>query len=553
MMIVALAQINPIVGDIDGNTTQIMEHVAAATEAGANMVVFPELAITGYPPQDLLLKASFVEANRIALDRIANGARGLTAIVGAVQLNPEARGKPLLNTVAVCANGKVYATYAKMLLPTYDVFDESRYFEPGTQTCVVPVVASDAVVQVGMSICEDMWADDEVFARRLYCGDPIAELASGGAEMVVNIGASPFSVGKPQRRMALFGSQAKRHALPLIYVNQVGGNDDLVFDGASGVLDASGRVVAQAKSFAEDFLVVDLGDAPTRIEKMPEEIASVHSALVLGTRDYVHKCGFTDVVVGASGGIDSAVTAVIAAEALGADHVHLVAMPSRYSSEHSVSDARHLGDNLGISLLKIPISATHDVAEAVLRPHFAGLPPDTTEENMQARIRGGILMSLSNKFGWLLLTTGNKSELAVGYCTLYGDMCGGLAVLSDVPKTMVYQLAASINRNAGRAIIPENTITKPPSAELRDCQTDQDSLPEYDVLDAVLERYVERDESVGEIVASGFDEQLVRDVIRRVDRNEYKRTQAATGLKVTSRAFGSGRRMPIAAKHTWRS
>ncbi len=551
-MIVALAQMNPIVGDVDGNTAKIMEHIAAATDAKADIVVFPELAITGYPPQDLLLKTSFVEANRIALERIAESARRVTVIVGVVQLNPEVRGKPLFNAVAVCANGSVQTTYAKMLLPTYDVFDESRYFEPGTQACVVPVAVDGATDRVGLSVCEDMWADDEVFARRLYCGDPIAELASGGAEIIVNVGASPFSVDKPQHRLALFASKAKRLGLPLVYVNQVGGNDDLIFDGASGVLDSNGRIVAQAKSFAEDFLVVDVDASPTRIEKMPEGVASVHDALALGTRDYIHKCGFTDVVVGASGGIDSAVTAVIAADAVGADHVHLVAMPSRYSSEHSVADARMLADNLGLPLRSIPISDIHDVVERVLEPHFDGRQPDVTEENIQARIRGGILMSLSNKFGWLLLTTGNKSELAVGYCTLYGDMCGGLAVLSDVPKTMVYQLATHINDHAGRAIIPENTITKPPSAELRECQTDQDSLPAYDVLDAILERYVERDEAVAEIVTAGFDEKLVRDVIGRVDRNEYKRIQAATGLKVTSRAFGSGRRMPIAARHAWR-
>ncbi|HPZ99559.1 MAG TPA: NAD+ synthase, partial [Phycisphaerae bacterium] len=374
-------------------------------------------------------------------------------------------------------------------------------------------------------------------------------VAEAGAKLMINLSASPFERGKQPFRGRLFGNQARRHGLPLVFVNQVGGNDELIFDGASMVLDASGEVIAQAKPFTEDLLVVDLDGRPAgRIEPYPQDIAAIHDALVLGTRDYVRKCGFKKVVLGLSGGIDSAVTAALAAAALGPENVVGVAMPSRYSSDHSRTDAELLAQNLGITFKTIAIGAIHHVFEEELRPHFEGRPPDLAEENIQARIRGNLLMALSNKFGWLLLTTGNKSELGVGYCTLYGDMAGGLAVLSDVPKTLVYQMARHINERAGRAVIPEGSITKPPSAELRPDQTDQDSLPPYDVLDAILEQYVNEEKSLDEIIAAGFDADVVQKVIRLVDTSEYKRKQAAQGLKVTSRAFGIGRRMPIAAR-----
>jgi NAD+ synthetase len=548
---VALAQLNPVVGDIDMNTAGVVDRVRAAAAAGADLVLLPELATVGYPPKDLLLKRSFVEANVAALHRVAESTAGVIAAVGYVQPYKARRGKGLSNSLAVCGGGRVLATYAKVLLPTYDVFDELRYFDAGSEPVVAAVEAGGKTVKLGLSICEDLWSDDEYFDRHLHRGDPIADLASKGADVIVNIGASPFSLGKPQRRLKLFGDKARQIGLPLVYVNQVGGNDDLVFDGASGAFNAEGRLIAQAKSFDEDLLLVDLGAGGNRIEPLPEGVEAVHDALVLGTRDYVNKCGFEAVVIGVSGGIDSAVTAAIAVEALGPDRVHLVAMPSKYSSNHSLTDSQALADALGAPMRTIPIEDIHNVTEQALRPHFEGRPSDVTEENIQARARGQVLMALSNKFGRLVLTTGNKSELAVGYCTMYGDMCGGLAVISDVPKTMVYRLAEHINERAGREMIPRNTITKPPSAELKPDQTDQDSLPPYEVLDAILERYVEREESAADIVAAGFDEDVVRDVIRRVDLNEYKRKQAAPGLKVTSRAFGSGRRMPIAARHGW--
>jgi len=547
---IALAQINPTVGDIEGNAAKIADRVAAAARARADLVLVPELAITGYPPKDLVLQRSFINASAAAVLRIAARTDGIVVIVGYVKPNEAAHGRAQCNTLAVCAQGCVVAEHIKMLLPTYDVFDESRHFEPGTKATVAPVTIGGESVKVGLSICEDLWADDEYFARRLYPGDPIAELAAQGADVIVNIGASPFAVGKPQRRVKLFGGKARQFHIPLVYVNQVGGNDDLVFDGGSGAFDGEGRLIAQAKSFTEDLLIVDLNSAANRIEPLPEGVESIYEALVLGTRDYIEKCGFGGVVIGVSGGIDSAVTAAIAVEAIGADRVHLVAMPSRYSSDHSLRDAQALADAVGVPMRTVSIREMHDVTERVLQPHFDGRPPDVTEENIQARIRGNVLMSLSNKFGWLVLTTGNKSELAVGYCTLYGDMCGGLAVISDVPKTIVYRLAEYINRRAAREIIPRGTITKPPSAELKANQTDQDSLPPYEVLDAILERYIEQEQSSADIIAAGFDERVVRDVIRKVDHNEYKRKQAATGLKVTSRAFGTGRRMPIAARYS---
>ncbi len=547
-MKIALAQINPTVGDIEGNSRKIVERIEEGRSAGASLVVFTELALCGYPPRDLLLKPAFIKANVAAVNRIAESCRGVASLVGFVASNEDPGGRTLRNSAAYCADGKVCEVRHKSLLPTYDVFDEHRYFEPSDNVAIL----EHEGVKLGVSICEDLWNDEQMIGRRLYRGDPVGELSRAGAKLLVNLSASPFFQDKHAFRTRLFGKQAAEHRLPILFVNQVGGNDELVFDGASTVIDGDGKVVAQAKAFDEDLLLVDVGEGLSgRIETYPERVASVHDALVTGTRDYVHKCGFAKAVIGLSGGIDSAVTAAIAAAALGAENVTGVAMPSRYSTEHSKGDARVLAENLGIAFKTIPIADIHAAYEASLEPHFENRPPDVTEENIQARIRGGLLMAMSNKFGSLLLTTGNKSELAVGYCTLYGDMCGGLAVISDVPKTLVYTLAEHINTWAGREIVPRNTIEKPPSAELRPDQKDSDSLPDYDTLDAILERYIEREESAEEIVSAGFDAETVRRAIRLVDVNEYKRKQAAPGLKVTSRAFGVGRRMPLAARYRY--
>lgn len=544
-MRVALAQINPVVGDVIGNTEKIIARIGEARSLGASLVVFSELAVAGYPPRDLLLKPRFVEANVEAVRRIAAHCRGIAALVGFVEPSADPVGRSLRNAAAYCAEGEVRQVRYKSLLPTYDVFDEQRYFEPGPSVALI----DHEGVPVGVSICEDLWNDEQLIGRRLYRTDPIGQLAAAGAKFMVNLSASPFTQDKHPFRVKLFGNHARRHGLPLLFVNQVGGNDELVFDGASCVLDAQGNLTAQARAFEEDLLLVDL-DQPAAglIEPYPESIASVHDALVLGTRDYVLKCGFKRVVLGLSGGIDSALTAAIAAAGLGADAVTGVSMPSRFSSEHSKTDAEAVARNLGIDFRLIPIKTMHDSIETHLQPQFAGKPPDLTEENLQARLRGLLLMALSNKFGWLVLTTGNKSELAVGYCTLYGDMCGGLAVIGDVPKMLVYAVARHINDRAGREIIPESTLTKPPSAELRPDQTDQDSLPPYDLLDRIIDLYVTREKSQDEIIAAGFDPEVVRKVIRLTDLSEYKRKQAAPAIKVTSRAFGFGRRMPIAAR-----
>ncbi|MCO6435873.1 MAG: NAD+ synthase [Phycisphaerae bacterium] len=549
-MKIAVAQIDTTVGDIDGNVRKMIAGVEKAKQAGAALVVFPELAAFGYPPKDLVLRRGLVEKNVQGVRQVAAATHGITAILGFVQPGPNGEGKGIRNAAALCADGQIVATYAKMLLPTYDVFDEARYFDTGDRPVVVPVkTPSGATVAVGLTICEDLWNDQQYEGRKVYGLDPIEMTRRAGAQLLVNISGSPFRIGVQARRERLFSEQVREHALPLVYVNLVGGNDDLLFDGASLVLDAQGRVLDRAPAFVEDFRVVDLDHPqPQSACPYPEPVASVHRGLVLGIRDYVSKCGFREVVLGLSGGIDSAVTAALAVEALGADRVHGVALPSRYSSDHSLEDARRLSESLGIDYRVLPIEEAHQSLERTLAPLFAGRESDVTEENVQARLRGNLLMALSNKFNWLLLTTGNKSELAVGYCTLYGDMCGGLAVISDVPKTMVYKLAEEMNRAAGRDLIPRRTITKPPSAELKADQTDQDTLPPYDVLDTVLERLVEREESLDEIVAAGFDRQLVERIGRMVDRNEYKRKQSAVGLKVTSRAFGTGRRMPIAAK-----
>jgi NAD+ synthase (glutamine-hydrolysing) len=556
-MRIALAQINPTVGDIAGNTRLILQFVERAKAASAELVVFPELSVTGYPPKDLLLKSQFVEDNLSAVELIAQQVRGIDVVVGYVERNTDPVGRSLHNAVAHLRDGQIASRHFKTLLPTYDVFDESRYFEPGPVTATGNLFKIDGVT-IGQSICEDLWNDEKMILRRLYHQNPIADLNAAGAEILVNASASPFVVNKHEFRLKLFAEQVRRFGKPLVYVNQVGGNDELVFDGNSVVLDASGSVIAQAKDFEEDLLVVNLSrnrDAGLRpVGHGPEACVtnvteSIYKALLLGLKDYVRKCGFKSVVLGLSGGIDSALTAALAVDALGKDKVVGVAMPSRFSSEHSVNDARELAKNLGIEFHVIPIKAVHDAYELTLETAFAGLAADVTEENIQARIRGALLMAFSNKFNHLLLTTGNKSELAVGYCTLYGDMCGGLNVIGDVPKTTVYALSNFLNENAGREVIPRSTITKPPSAELRPNQVDQDSLPPYEILDAILHQYVEEEKGATEIIDMGFDRDVVLRVIKLIDRSEYKRRQAAPGLKVTSRAFGFGRRMPIAQRY----
>ena len=540
-MKIALAQINPTVGDIKGNSRKIISEIDSAREFGCDLVVFSELTLTGYPPRDLLLKPQFIEENIAALEYIARSCKGISALVGYVSAHTGEIGKNLHNTAALLSDGKVAETYYKRLLPTYDVFDETRYFHSGKE----PQIIDFCGTKIGLTICEDIWRNTGNDSRSLYEDDPFGELAAAGAQMVVNMSASPYVMGKHDFRKKLFGNQAQKYGLPLFYVNQVGGNDELIFDGSSCVFDKEGQLAAQANSFEEDLLIIDTDNLQnSRVEPVPADMESLHKALVLGLRDYVKKCRFESVVLGLSGGIDSALTAAIAVEALGHDRVFGVAMPSRYSSEHSISDAKDLAANLGIDFQVIPIELAHRAMEETLADAFAGTASGTTEENVQARIRGNILMAMSNKFGHLLLTTGNKSELAVGYCTMYGDMCGGLAVISDVPKIMVYELSNYINRE--KELIPQSTITKPPSAELRPDQMDQDSLPPYDVLDDILFRYVEQERSLRDIIADGFDAEIVEKVVKLVDRNEYKRKQAAPGLKVTSRAFGVGRRMPIA-------
>ncbi len=547
-MRIALAQINPIVGDLVGNAARILDTMRRAAVEKPDLVLFPELTLCGYPPKDLVLKPHFIDQMREMLHGLAHDCREFPpAFVGCVTKHNEPVGRPLRNTLALISGGRVAGEFHKSLLPTYDVFDEHRYFEPAKKSGTATIQTASGPIIVGVTICEDVWNDKEVLGRRLYERDPVAELKKAGAQVIVNASASPFVVGKQQLRERLMGTQAATHGTSIVYVNQIGGNDELIFDGASCVFDGHGHVAARCKAFSEDLLIAEL-DSAAHCEPYPDRLESVWQALVLGTRDYVRKCGFKHVVLGLSGGIDSALTACIAVEALGAECVHGVAMPSRYSSDHSIADAKTLATNLKIDFKIAPIAAMHDAFEAGLQPLFEGRKPDTTEENVQARIRGNILMSLSNKFGWLLLTTGNKSELAVGYCTLYGDMCGGLAVISDVPKTLVYDLSHWYNARAGCEAIPHSSITKLPSAELRPDQHDQQSLPPYDTLDAILNRYVEQEKSADDIIAEGFDAVVVKDVIRKVDLNEYKRKQAATGLKVTSRAFGVGRRMPIAAR-----
>ena len=536
-MKIGFAQINSTVGDLPGNARRIVEACRSLEDQGAEVVLTPELVLTGYPPQDLLFQADFVPMSLRVLEEIHREVRDAAWIVGCVQRNPSADGRPFFNAAAVLERGRGIRWAFKTLLPTYDVFNETRYFEP----CQKPAPIEIGGELLGLTICEDIWTPDYL-PRPLYSSDPVQMLVAAGAVAILNLSASPFQIGKPARREAMLRNQARKHRVPIYYCNAIGGNDQLVFDGNSLAVGRDGTLLARLPAFEEAQLLV----ADTGTSRVDDDLEDLRRALVLGLRDYAAKCGFRSAVLGLSGGIDSAVVACLAVEALGADMVTGVAMPSPFSSSHSLEDALALAQNLGIHHLTIPIGESFEVFKKQMRPAFNDLPEDTTEENMQARLRGLTLMSLSNKLGHLLLSTGNKSELAVGYCTLYGDMAGGLAVISDVPKTMVYALADLLNKH--RELIPKRTIDKPPSAELRPDQTDQDSLPPYAVLDEILRLYVEENLGLAAIEAHGFDGETVRWVTRKVDFNEYKREQAAPGIKVTSRAFGVGRRMPIAQR-----
>ena len=540
-MKIGFAQINPTVGDLRGNCELIVSAYERLAAAGAELVLTPELAITGYPPQDLVFKSRFVPENLAVLEKLHSRVGDTALLVGFVDRN-HGRGKPFHNAAALLERGKPIRKTYKSLLPTYDVFDEDRYFEPATRVEPFEVQGK----KIGVTICEDIWTD-EYLPRPLYDVEPARSLVAQGAEIILNLSASPFRLGAPACRLEMIAAQARTYHRTICYCNAVGGNDQLIFDGNSIAVNASGNLISRLAAFREDEKIVDT-DSIDAIEfreaKTPEQL---FAALSLGLGDYCRKCNFRSAVLGLSGGVDSAVTAVIAVDALGAENVTGVSMPSPYSSSGSIDDARGLARSLGIKFLEIPITEAFKIFKGQFKEVFKGLPENETEENMQPRLRAMTLMALSNKFGHLLLSTGNKSELSVGYCTLYGDMAGGLAVISDVPKTTLYELARWLNRK--REIIPISTIEKAPSAELKPDQKDQDTLPPYDVLDEILQLYVEENLSARDIIARGFDEKTVRWVQRRVDLNEYKREQAAPGLKVTSRAFGMGRKMPIAQKY----
>jgi NAD+ synthase (glutamine-hydrolysing) len=541
---IALGQINPTVGDFSGNAAKMIQFALQARSAGAGLILFPELAVCGYPPRDLVERPSFVARCRTTVEEIAAETQGIAVICGLVTPAEADSGKKVMNSAALLRDGRIEFIQSKMLLPTYDVFDEMRNFAPAKSQQLFSFCGN----QMALTICEDAWNDKRFWNRRLYGVDPVEELVRAGGNFVLNISASPFWLGKRELRHDMLAAIAKNQKVPVAMVNQVGGNDSLVFDGSSLVIAPDGQVIAQGKSFEEDLVYFDsqklTGDMHPQIGG---EEASAYEALVLGTRDYVHKCGFQQAIIGLSGGIDSALTASIAVDALGPGNVIGIGMPGPYSSQGSIDDARQLADNLKIRFELLSINDIHAAARQTLAPVFAGMPEDVTEENIQSRARGLLLMAISNKFGALVLSTGNKSELAVGYCTLYGDMVGGLAVISDVPKTLVYRLSAYVNSK--RKVIPEATIEKPPSAELRADQKDSDSLPPYDVLDVILEDFVE-DSYPAERIAwvHKFDPDLVRRVIRMVERSEYKRQQAAPGIKISAKAFGYGRRFPIAAK-----
>jgi NAD+ synthase (glutamine-hydrolysing) len=548
IMKVTLAQLNPVVGDISGNLKKLRDTLAQ-TPSDVDLVIFSELFVTGYPPRDLLERPAFIHRTLAALEEVARFSGSyphLGILLGAPRVTGRERGKGLANAAFLFHQGKLVFTQDKSLLPSYDVFDETRYFDPALTTQVVPFKGD----RLGISICEDAWGGEESWCRRLYPVDPIALLAGQGATVLLNISASPYQVGKEEVRYRLMRAHARTYGVPFVYVNQVGGNDELIFDGRSLAFDGQGEPLAVLPPFAEAAVTVDLGQSGIPGLFTPQEpIASVHDALILGLRDYLHKTGFTRGVVGLSGGVDSAVVCTLATRALGPQNVLGVSMPSPYSSPGSLTDAAQLARNLGVAYRVIPITPIYQAYLEAFREHFPVDEVDITLENVQARIRGNILMALSNRFGYLVLATGNKSELSMGYCTLYGDMSGGLSVLADVPKTMVYELARYINRE--REIIPQSILEKAPSAELRPGQRDQDTLPPYEILDQIIQHYLVETRSPEDIVAQGFDPDVVRWVVRTIDKNEYKRRQAAPGLKITSKAFGMGRRLPIAARYEW--
>lgn len=546
-MKIALAQINPTIGDFKTNCEKIISYAQKAKSSACDLVIFPELAVSGYPPRDLLEREDFVDANLSWLSYLVESINGIGVICGSVDKNVSDTGKPLLNTAVLFEDGVILHKTTKRLLPTYDIFDEARYFEPGTTCQAFPYKNK----RLGITVCEDIWNHEDVYTMRSYTIYPVAEMIKDNANLIINISASPFSIGKNKFKNEMLRSVSKKYNVPMVYVNQVGGNDSVLFDGTSAVFNEKGDIVSGACDFDEDFVVYsDKGEDTDIHDVSTSDIASVHKALILGTKDYVLKCGFSNAIVGLSGGIDSALTACVAVEALGKENISAVFMPSEYTSRDNFEDTKALSENLGIRLSTIPI---HGIFQEHLKSIFPSSEtkslinePGVTEQNIQARIRGTILMAISNKTNSLLLTTGNKSELAVGYCTLYGDMNGGLAVISDVPKTMVWDISRYINRR--REIIPERIITKIPSAELKPDQTDQDDLPPYDIMDKILSGYIEERKSPDELAGEGYDLEVVKDIIRRVDLNEYKRRQAAPGLRVTSKAFGEGRRYPIARK-----
>ncbi len=543
-MKIALGQINPTVGDFSGNAGKIIDFSQRARAAGAGLILFPELSVCGYPPRDLVERPTFVAKNRDAVDRIAADTKGIAVICGLVTPADAETGKSVMNSAALLKDGKQVFLQSKMLLPTYDVFDEMRNFAPGRSQELFDFCGN----RMALTICEDAWNDKHFWNKRLYGFDPVEALVRAGGNFVLNISASPFWLGKRELRRDMLATIARTDKVPVVMVNQVGGNDSLLFDGSSLVLNREGKIIAQGKSFEEDIVYFDSATLTGEMHPQIEgEEASAYAALVLGTRDYVHKCGFGKVIIGLSGGIDSALTAAIAADALGPENVIGVGMPGPYSSPGSIEDARTLARNLGIRFELLSITEICRTYQAVLKDIFAGMKEDVTEENIQSRARGSLLMALSNKLNAIVLSTGNKSEIAVGYCTLYGDMVGGLAVISDVPKTLVYRISRYVNSR--QPVIPEATLEKPPSAELRPDQKDSDTLPPYDVLDAILEDYVEDSHSAAQIAQDrGFDVALIQRVMRMVDRAEYKRQQAAPGLKISAKAFGYGRRFPIAAR-----
>jgi NAD+ synthetase len=544
-MKIALCQINTTVGDVRGNACRASEAVAAAAEQGAELVVLPELTLSGYPPLDLVERPAFIEANEQALAEVADASRGVCTAVGHVAPADSATGKRAANAVSLVRDGRVLARRDKMLLPTYDVFDEARHFQPGHGNDPVTV----AGLRVGLTLCEDAWNDREFWEKRLYERDPVEELAAEGMDLLLNLSASPFSTGRQQFRRAMLSATARRHRVPVAYVNLVGGNDQLIFDGRSLALDARGRVIAEGAAFEEHVLLVDSDAEGAQDAAEPlDEVEEVRRALCLGLADYAHKCGFEKAVLALSGGLDSAVTAALAAEALGPANVTALYLPSAISSDQSRRDAEAVAGNLAVEMHTVPIEEIRACAERALQPLFEGTERGVAEENIQARIRGSVVMAYANKFHQLPLATGNKSELAVGYCTLYGDMVGGMAVIGDVPKTTVYRLARHLNRDG--EVIPQSVLEKPPSAELKPDQTDQDVLPPYEELDPILELYVEESMEFRQIVAEGHDAETVRQVLEMVDRAEFKRRQAPITLRVTHKAFGAGRRLPVAQR--WR-